>query len=278
MPERNYRLQLLAPSAAKTDGFSALIVGDTYRYDSYLAKMQRMRGRIYLTEGAIQDSQLDAEGRHRMTGDERSWHSLLVDPADQVIACARYLVHPPVVSFRNTRASHSVLAKDSYWGPRLWGAIENDITLARRLGVAYVEVGGWAVAAEYRSTKAALETLLGAFAWGELIGGCICSCTATSRNRSSTVLRKVGGTSLMLDGEQLPSYFDPEYGCEMEVLRFVAGEAATRFRPLIQGMKKELQHSPILRATDDKFRVAFDLLSQAALAQSTSKLSSASSR
>jgi hypothetical protein len=46
------------------------------------------------------------------------------------------------------------------------------------------------------------------------------SCTATVRHGSASILRRLGGSSLVAHGTPLPSYFDPRFGCMMELLRF----------------------------------------------------------
>jgi hypothetical protein len=56
-----------------------------------LAEMQRLRGSVYLRDGAIQKHELTADGRHRLSVDEQSWHILLVDGAKRVKGCMRYL-------------------------------------------------------------------------------------------------------------------------------------------------------------------------------------------
>jgi hypothetical protein len=202
--------------------------------------MQHLRGQVYLKDGAIQACELDDDGRFRMRGDEQSWHLLLVDSARAVIGCARYLVHSNTAPFDSLRISHSALAKDPQWGPKVRASAEADLELARQNDFSYVEIGGWALAEQWRGSRAALEILVGSYALAHFWGGALGACTATVRHGSSSMLRRLGGTGLKLAGEELPPYEDPQYGCKMELLRFDCRTPAPRFLPLISQLREEL--------------------------------------
>lgn len=210
-------------------------------YDRYMHSMQKLRAKVYLHDGAIQDSQLTPDGRYCVPGDEESWHFLLINNQDEVAGCVRYLLHPNTVEFSDLLLSHSALAQDPVWGPRLRVAVAADLAQARAHNLWYAELGGWALAKEYRGTTAALKILLASYAWGRLIGGCICSCTATVRNNSVSILRRIGGVSLNSESVALPSYEDPLYGCTMEILRFDSRSAPVRYEPIIRSLQIELQ-------------------------------------
>jgi hypothetical protein len=66
--------------------------------------------------------------------------------------------------------------------------------------------------------------------------------TATVRNCSSRILRKLGGRPLDWDGDQIPSYFDPQYGCEMEVLRFESSRPTAKFSHWIECIFDQLSN------------------------------------
>ena len=208
--------------------------------------MQRLRGRVYLKDHAIQPWELDEDGRFHMPGDEQCWHLLLIDEGKEVIGCARYLVHAENVEYDRLRVSHCPLAKDPIWGVKLKSAVEADLERARTEGLSYVEVGGWALAEEWRNTRAALEILVGSFALGELWGGCLGSCTATVRHGSSSILRRIGGVSLEVADETIPPYDDPDYDCVMEILRFDYRSPAKRFTPFIDQLKVKLAKCTVM--------------------------------
>jgi hypothetical protein len=178
-----YKFLLLTPSSS----YSAIRLttkADEPLYGRYLASAQKLRGRTYLNDGAIQPDELDDNGRFRMPGDEQGWHFLLVDGYCDVIGCVRYLVHLNTVRFCELRLSHSPLAHDRLGAAKLQKAVEADLNLAKKEDLLYVEIGGWALADEYRGTRAALEILLGSYTLAHFWGGCLASCTATVRHNS----------------------------------------------------------------------------------------------
>jgi hypothetical protein len=218
-------------------------------YYHYLSSMQRLRGKIYLKDCAIQPWQLDDEGRFAMPGDERNWHFLLLDDTNEVVGCARYLVHPNTVAFERLRISHSPLANDPFWGEKVRDAVEADLRVSRKHGMSYVEAGGWALAEAWRGTRAALEILVASYALAHLWGGCLGSCQATVRHGSSSILRRIGGSHLEAAGGELPPYEDPHYGCTMELLRFDSRAPTQRFVPLINQLRAKLAGSVAVRAS-----------------------------
>src|SRR3954469_5716366 len=168
-----YSFQLLAPTKPGNAQHFSHLAKDEHLYSQFLSGMQRLRGAIYLKDGAIRSCELDDEGRHRMQGDEQSWHLLLLDERKSVIGCARYLVHTGDVSYDRLRISHSTLAHHRVWGSKVRAAAEAGLRCVRDARLSYVEVGGWAVWEELRVTRAALEILVGSYALGQLWGGCI---------------------------------------------------------------------------------------------------------
>jgi hypothetical protein len=243
---QSYRFQILAtPYHPPSKAFSGVITDDEL-YAQLLASLQSLRGHVYLKDRAIQPWETDAAGRFPMPGDDLSWHFLLINNEQQVIGCARYLVHPHTVSFKQLLIGHSSMALNAEWQDKVQEAIEADLMIARSEQLCYVEVGGWAVAEEWRGTSAALEILVGSYALGRLWGGCIGSCTATARHSSSVMLRRIGGSRFQLKGEPLPPYEDPRYGCQMDLLRFDSRSPAQRFAPLISQVEAKLANTVAL--------------------------------
>src|SRR5438105_10330649 len=94
----NERLILLAPSRATLASTFENVDVDPSRHGKLIADMQRLRGSIYLRDGAIRPGQLTAGGRHKTPEDDSSWHLLMVDRVGGVDACAWYNEHLPTVS------------------------------------------------------------------------------------------------------------------------------------------------------------------------------------
>ena len=243
----NYRFQLLAPAQAPSGWALSRSRTNEQLYRQHLASMQALRGRVYLKDGAIQPWELDEQGRFPMRGDEQNWHFLLIDDKEETIGCARYLVHPNNVAFENLRVAHSPVIRMPRWGERVRRAVEADLERARAENLSYVEVGGWALSEQWRGTRAALEILVASFALGQLWGGALGSCMATVRHQSSSMLRRMGGSAFSIDGQPIPPYEDPNYGCTMELLRFDSRSPAKRFLPVINQLRMKVANTPVIR-------------------------------
>lgn len=236
MQTESYRFQLLAPPGPGSSKLSGSTSADHNLYERYLTSLQKLRARSYLADGAIGPEQLDEEGRFRMGRDEDCWHFLLVNPEGKVIGCVRYLAHTGITRVEDLFMSHSALGHDPVWGAKFRAALESDLEFARQNLLTFIEVGGWAIDAGYRHTRAALEILLASFAWAKMIGGAIGCCTATFRNSSASMLRRIGGRSLEYNNEVIPPYSDASYGCMMEALRFHFRDFDPRFRKMVDSI------------------------------------------
>src|SRR5258708_12546926 len=126
-----------------------------HHYDRHLSNGKRLCCTTSLEDGAVTPEDLTADGRHISPADAQAWHVLSVDPGGNVRGCARYLSHGNRVSFPDLVVRNSALAGHPVWGDKLRQAIENDVALARRRRISYVDVGGWALHKTPRSTREA---------------------------------------------------------------------------------------------------------------------------
>ncbi len=241
-----YRFELLAPPCVKQGSSFSHFRFVPEMYCAYLKQLQILRANAYLNDGAIRATDLDEEGRFRMSRDEESWHLLLIEhDSDYVIGCARYLLHPNTVTFDQLGISRTPLA-DSVAGCPIRQVIEKDLELARHRDLGYVEVGGWVVAADWRRTTAALDILAGSFALGELWGGCIGLCNATFRNSSASMIRRFSASTSETGYSPFGIYHDPNYDCVMELLRFDS-RPAKRYAEFVADAKSRLHQVQPLR-------------------------------
>ena len=234
------RLILLAPSAESVgDGFRN-VTFNRHRHAERVREMQRLRGKVYLEDGAIERRHLSTDGLHRTPEDERSWHLLMLGRDGRISACAWYLEHENTTSIQNLRVRNCPLAATESGRERLHAAVESEIDRARQDGLSYAEVGGWAVSKQCRCTSEGLLLALAAYSLGRRLGGALGITTATVRHSSSTILRRLGGSLLEAGGTVVPSYFDPKYNCEMELLRFDSRRPNAKYAGLIELLRDRL--------------------------------------
>jgi hypothetical protein len=241
------RLILLAPDRCFANSFAKSSV-DPSLHQRLLSDAQKLRGRVYLEDGAIQASQLSADGRHAQAADRKSWHLLTLDDKGRVAACTRYMPHANTVSFSELTVSTSGMAQSEDWGRAFRSAIEAELGLARKRQCSYVEMGGWVISESLRCTTEAVRMVLTAYGLAKMFGGALGISTVTTRHSSSSILRRIGGGSLLSRGAELPPYFDPYYNCEMEILRFDSERPSPRYRTWIDDCRDHLETAPVICA------------------------------
>ncbi len=242
------RLVLLAPPDAEIPGSFARVETSSPRHEHLLRGVQRLRAKLYSDEGAIRDSEVSRDGCHRQPVDQRAWHLLSLDRNDEVCGCSRYVEHPNTVAFSQLGVRKAALARSSEWGMTLRAAIGAEVAQARRRGISYVEVGGWALDPAMRRSTEALRIALATFSLARLLGGCIGITTATSRHCSAAILRKIGGRPLQTGDIELPPYYDPQYECEMELLRFDSAEPNPRVETWIEDLRLYLTTALVVQS------------------------------
>lgn len=239
------RLVLLAPRHASVPGCFRNVPADTWMHDEMLDELQRLRGRVYLQDGAILPEQVSPDGRHQTPEDDRAWHLLILN-GDRVSACVWYLEHDNARSIEELRVRNCPLAEVDGWRGTLRRAIDSELSRARRHRLHYVELGGWAVAQESRHTGEGLLLALAAYSLGRAFGGALGLTTATVRHASSTILRRLGGSSLEVDGTVVPPYYDDRYHCQMELLRFDSRQPNPKYGPVIEALEHRLTTVPVV--------------------------------
>jgi hypothetical protein len=241
-------LVLLAPGDEPVDDFRGDLTVSHDLHSHLLAETQRFRGSMYLADGAIQAKDLDPRGRHIQAADSRSWHLLLLSAMGRVVGCTRFRRHAGPVSWGQLAIRQAPIAGSDEWGWRLRASVDAELAAAWRAGFSYVEVGGWALAKEIRGTFMALKSVLATFAWSQLLGGALGITTATERNGSASILRRLGGRRLTCDGVELPPYYDERYRCHMEVLRFDSREPNRRYTSMLDELRDQVAAAPVFCA------------------------------
>lgn len=240
------RFAILPPCRVAAPDVFRNIAADDSRHQRLLANMQRLRGRVYGADGAIRPNELTADGRHKLSVDERSWHVLSLDAGGDVVACLRYLEESHASSFNGLRVRHAALAGCPREGARFRRAVELEMQRARRLSIGFGEVGGWAVGEDYRWTVESLRIVLATYALLELLGSCAGVATATFRHGSAGILQRIGLSALSADGEEIPPYHDPQYGCLMQILRFDSRFPNRKYHNLVADLMADLATAPVI--------------------------------
>jgi hypothetical protein len=213
--------------------------------------MQRLRGRIYVDDGAIRPSDLTNGDRHISYLDYDSWHLLTLGTNGSVLGCTRFRRYPNTVSCDQLSVSRAPLATCPAWGRVFRASVNSELKSAREAGFPYLEIGGWALAPEIRGTAEALKSVLAIYALGSLQGGALGISTATERNGSSSILRRLGGRPLESGGSALPPYYDENYRCGMEVLRFDSRHPNPKYAAAIQDLRSHMAKVPVICPNQD---------------------------
>jgi len=94
----------------------------------------------------------------------------------------------------------------------------------------------------------AMDIALATYALAQKLGGCVGITTATVRNCSSRILRKIGGRPLEVAEQELPAYYDPQYRCDMELLRFESNAPNPKYQARMARVAEHLADLPVICA------------------------------
>jgi len=244
-------LVLVAPPDAKLDGGFNGVVVDSFQHQQLIREMQRLRGRIYVDEGNITQQQLTPDGRHQTAEDNKGWHLLMTDERGSVRSCALYILYENTASIGDLRVRQCPLVQHPEWKAKVKGAVESEIARARRAGLRFAELGGWAIAKERRGTPEGLMMALATYGLARTLGGALGITTANVAHSCSSILRRLGGAFLEFDGTTIPSYFDPRYNTTIDLLRFDSRSPSTKYAELIDIVKEKLANVTVIASRLD---------------------------
>jgi len=125
-------------------------------------------------------------------------------------------------------------------------AAETQLIQSHREGLGFGEAGGWALAEQLRGTTAALQMVLATYSLAQLLGDAFVISTATLRNGSATILRRIGGRGLSASDAELPVYYDPLYKCEMQLLRFDSRCPNPKYEERVEAVRNQLLTVPVI--------------------------------
>ncbi len=233
------QFRILAPKLEPTQKTKLKATVDHKTHAKLLFNLQVLRGNALREYYPLAEG-LEADGRHHQASDAESWHVLLEDEGGRVRGCARY--RPVNGGFSQLGARDSALAKSMRFGSTLRRAVENHIRRAHAANMQYGEAGGWVLCPEVRCSTAAINIALMTFALAAHLGGGMGITTATTRHHSASMLRRLGGHRLA----GLPAYYDPKYGCIIEILGFDMKSLATQFMRKLEALRACLESIQVI--------------------------------
>jgi len=237
-PEK-LQFRILAPSLEQIPSSCFRASVDPRLHSRLLFDLQLLRGNA-LREYYPLAAGLTQDGRHFQSTDAESWHVLLEDEDGRVRACSRY--RHVDGGFNQLGAHESSLAKSVTFGSAVRRAIESHMRRAQAANMHYGEAGGWVLCPELRCSTAAINIALMTFALADRLGGGMGITTATTRHQSASILRRLGGHRL----GGLPAYYDPKYGCVLEILGFDMKALRAQFARKLDDLKGRLDSLPIV--------------------------------
>jgi len=237
---------VLPPAGSRVPSLFRNVISSGKVYRSILSQIQKFRGGVYWEDGAIAPDELSADGRHILAIDDRSWHVIAVEKNGEISGCLRFLEESTATRFDDLWLRQAAVANCPSAGPGVRRAIEDEMARARKERVRFGEVGGWAISAHRRCGWEALRIVLSTYGLLQLLGGCIGMATATVRHGSADILRKIGLSRLFAGEVPLAPYYDPQYGCLMEMLTFDSRRANGRFMDWIEQLASHLTTASVI--------------------------------
>jgi hypothetical protein len=238
-------LILLAPRGIRSAPF-AQVHHDGELYENILREMQRFRGHVYVSEGNLTSGELTPDGRHFQRADYNSWHLLTIDERGSVAACSRLVFPQTDARFFELLVSNCALAHSKRWGSALRAAVEEEMRSAQQEKKQFAELGGWAVIRDLRCSTEAVRMVLAGYALGQAVGGVRGISTVDVCNHSSSILRRIGGIPLRVGKTELPSFYEPQYRRDLEVLRFDSSQPNQRYADHIRHCREALESVPVI--------------------------------
>lgn len=245
--------QLVLVAPLQVSGFDSFenVTNDTTRNRQLIRELQRLRGSIYLDEGNVKRHELTTDGRHQTAEDDKSWHLLMTDEKGRVRSCALYLEHEDPASVQDLRLKNCPLVKRAESRQKVTFAVESAMSEARRAGLKFAELGGWAISKDRRGSPEGLMMALATYGLSRMLGGAIGITTANVAHSCSSILRRLGGAYLEFEGAPIPSYFDPKYNTEIDLLRFDSRYPSPKYAELIEMVMAKLTRVSVIGGSLD---------------------------
>ena len=250
-----YSLMVLPPLEGTTSLRSALPKRECERL---LVAAQMLRARIFLADTALVASTVDSSGRYIHPLDRQSWHVLICSPQGSVCGTLRVTVHDDECGVDDLTVSECPVFAEEEWRLRGRGILASFLQRASAARVRAAETGGWALDESLRGGKKGALLALSGWAVIRLVGGAKILGAVTTRHGASRMTRYLGGLELADAKGSIPAYFDPRYGCDMELIEFDSQQVNPAFEPTVQAICNHFLGMLVQPSADPTRLCAFD--------------------
>jgi hypothetical protein len=206
------------------------------RYDlAELRKdIQKLRGRVYIQDGAISADELDEAGRHLFCGENTRWYVAVVEMnSGTLLAANGYSAHfQPAKALHGTHVRHILERAPVEQAQALIREYESVVKNCLQLGHGFGEGAGWIASPGIQALNSGILAALAGPALFNCIGVRVSMCVATQRHSANAILKRIGMRPLL--GDVTSSVFDdPTYGCRMEALAFTQENLTNGFHRVV---------------------------------------------
>jgi hypothetical protein len=205
-------------------------------YNAVLGSIQRLRGSVYLEDGALPISAVEPDGRHLSELDEMSYHLTLWN--GKVEGCLRLTPYPHSYPAENYKVFELIRRMPGVQAKIYAAAFKNCLAEWQAKGFQLGETGGLAIAGMYRMNAVSMIIPLAGWSLSRIKKRLVCIASATERNGSAEILRRLGGWRIKHEGVELPPFFDSAYGCDMEFIAFNSETLNPKFEASVTGIQE----------------------------------------
>lgn len=207
-------------------------------YEEAIASIQRLRGSVYVSDGALSPAALSPDGRHYSELDFAAYHLTLWN--GQLQGCLRVVFHPEDYSLEKFKVYEVLKRMPLEQSETYRMALKQFLCDWRKRGLPPGESGGWAISEAVRRNAAAIALPLSAWALSRIRQREVFLATATERHGSKDILHRLGGWKLQGDGKELPEFFDSAFGCKMNFICFDSEVLNPKFEAAVADLQEFL--------------------------------------
>lgn len=235
---------LLAPANARIPSVFSRVEDNVKAHEAWLTKLQQLRGKIFLEDGAIKESQLDDQKRHVSKLDIDSWHFLVLGPEENL----RGLMRCQIWYYDDRLPKLCEL--------NLYGLLERmqDLELRQKFTTAlndfmhqpndntcFMEVSALAVDAASQGFTIGSMLGISGYSIANIVDAYAAVGAGTDRHHTARFYHKLGGMSFKDPNNPevvLPPFFDTGYDCQMDIMGFK--EPAPAIKEMITIVEEKL--------------------------------------